>query len=217
MSMVSMQEVTLLILAGGRGERFGGSKALYEVRGRPLLSYLVERVSSLSKRLIISVKSDPEIYSKLFPDAEIVVDEHEIYAPIVGLMSSLAEVKTDYVAVLPCDSPLVDPELIILLLRRARGRGGAVPIWEDGRIEPLLAVYKTDDLRKSILDCWNKSDLRVRCAIESMDIVYVSMDEIRGVDPELRSFLNINTQKELELLNELLGDPLPRASTQELP
>jgi molybdopterin-guanine dinucleotide biosynthesis protein A len=205
---LKIEEVTLLILAGGRSERFGRSKALYEVNGRPLLSYLVEGVSSLSKRLIISVKSNPEIYSSLFPDAEIVIDEHEIYAPIVGLISSLAEVKTDYVAVLPCDSPLVNPELIILLLRRARGRGGAVPIWEDGRIEPLLAVYKTDELRKSILDCWNKSDLKIRCAIESMDIVYVPIDEIREVDPELRSFLNINTPEELELLNELLEDPL---------
>jgi len=199
------EELTLLILAGGRGERFGRRKALYEVNGRPLLSYLVERVSNLSKRLIISVKSDPETYSILFPDAEIVIDRYEIYAPIVGLMSSLTEVKTDYVAVLPCDSPLVNPELIILLLRKARGRGGAVPIWEDGRTEPLLAVYKTDELRKSVLNCWNKLDLRVRCALESMDIVYVPIDEIREVDPELRSFLNINTLEELELLNESLG------------
>lgn len=205
--MSSDEEVTLLILAGGRSERFGRNKALYEVNGRPLLSYLVERVSSLSKRLIISVKSDPEIYSRLFPGAEIILDEYDVYAPIIGLLSSLAEVKTSYVAVLPCDSPLVNPELIALLLRKARGRGGAVPIWEDGRVEPLLAVYKTDELRKSVTDCLKRSDLRVRCALESMDIVYVPMHEIKEVDPELRSFLNINTPKELEILNELLRGP----------
>ncbi len=191
-------ELSVLILAGGGSERFGRDKALYEVLGEPLICQVVRRISPLSRNIIISAKSSSAEIARLFPNLEVVTDELELRAPIVGLMSSLSRVKTEYVAVVSCDSPLINPDVIRLLFRLARGRSGAVPIWPDGRMEPLQAVYRTKELLERLRDCWKRGDLRVRCAVESMeDTLLVPIETLREVDPELESFLNLNSREDL--------------------
>ncbi|MEM1984142.1 MAG: molybdenum cofactor guanylyltransferase [Candidatus Korarchaeum sp.] len=191
-------QLTVLILAGGYSERFGCNKALYEVEGRPLISYVLERAMLLSKKVIISFKRDLIDLARIFPYAEIVVDSLELKAPIVGLMSALRKVGTEYVAIMTCDSPLVKPEVMRILYGLARGRSGAVPVWPDGKMEPLQAVYRTEELLRGLRDCWRKGDLRVRCAIECMsDALLVPVEVLREVDPELESLLNLNSREDL--------------------
>lgn len=197
------EQLTVLVLAGGYSERFGCNKALYEVNGRPLISYVLERAKCLSKNVIISAKLDLIDLARIFPYAEVVVDSLELKAPIVGLMSSLRKVRTEYVAIMTCDSPLVNPEVMRTLYGLARGRSGAVPIWPDGKLEPLQAVYNTEELLERVQDCLKRWDLRVRCAIELMrSLILVPIEALRELDPRLESFMNLNFREDLE---DLLG------------
>ncbi|MDW8035662.1 MAG: molybdenum cofactor guanylyltransferase [Candidatus Korarchaeum sp.] len=193
------EQLTVLVLAGGYSERFGGNKALYEVNGKSLISYVLDRVKCLSRNVIISAKSGYEDIARLFPYAEVVVDSFELKAPIVGLISSLKKVKTEYVAIVTCDSPLINPEVIRVLYSLARGRSGAAPSWPDGKLEPLQAVYSTKELLEKVQDCWERGDLRVRCAIESMrNLILVPIEVLKEVDPELESFMHLNYKEDLE-------------------
>lgn len=201
--------LTVLVLAGGYSERFGCNKALYEVNGRPLISYVLEVARLLSENVIISVKPELSDIAGLFPYAEVVIDSLELKAPMVGLMSSLRVVRTEYVAVMTCDSPLVKPEVVRVLYGLARGRSGAVPAWPDGRLEPLQAVYHSGELLEGVEGCFARGDLRVRCALESMrSLILVPIARLREVDPELESFVNLNSREDVGRFSRKLR-PVP--------
>lgn len=199
-----MKEFTALVLAGGMSERFGCFKALYELGGKPLIHHVIERISSLTERIVIAAK-ECSLRSLDLPEVRVVPDKYCLHAAIVGLISSLEHVETEYVAVIPCDSPFVSPSVIKLLLGEAEGRSGAVPVWPEGKPEPLHAVYRTREIEDRAWECWNKGDLRIRCIIESMeDLVYVPIELIREVDPDLLTFLNLNSMEDLKIAKKVL-------------
>lgn len=197
-------ELTVVVLAGGRSRRFGCLKAMIEVEGKPLIHHVLDRIADVTENVVVAAKSDLLKFLDL-PKVRVVPDKLDLHAPIIGIISSLEQVETDYAAVLPCDSPFVNLDVVILLFEMARGRSGALPLWESGEIEPLHAVYRTRELEEKAWKCLNKGDLRVRCIVELMeDIAYVPVELLRKVDPELLTFLNINSKDDLRRINEIL-------------
>jgi molybdopterin-guanine dinucleotide biosynthesis protein A len=195
---VSLKGLGILILAGGGGKRFGGEKAFFEINGKPMIQHVVERVSDLSKELVIACRSDGKRLAKMFPTAKVIVDKSEIRGALAGLVGGLPEIESEYTAVMTCDCPLIEPEVIKMLFERARGRGGAVPRWPNGYLEPLQAVYNTTELLKAANRAWERNDMRLTKVLKLIpDLAFVSTDELRKVDPLLKTFLNVNSPEEL--------------------
>ncbi len=193
------EELTLLILAGGRSERLGEVKSLLDIDGQAMVSHVVDGLSPLTDDLIISCRLDCDRLKEMFPSARIAIDEYEKDAPLTGLKSSLPLVRTEYVAVVPCDSPVVRREVIELLLDKARDNSAAIPKWPNGFIEPLIAVYRVGEFRKAVNLAWENEEMKISKVIEKLeDVEYVSTEEIKKVDGSLESFININTPEDLE-------------------
>lgn len=191
-----MEKLGILILAGGGSKRFGGEKALFEIWGKPMIKHVFDMISKLSNEIVISCKSGEKL-GGMFPKAKIIVDKWDEKGALTGLASALPEVRSEYVALVTCDCPKVKPQVLKLLFDCARDHDGAVPRWPNGYTEPLQAVYKTGKLRKAVGKAWESKKMKLATVLEMLpDVVYVSTERLKEVDPELGSFLNINAPED---------------------
>ena len=132
---------SVLLLAGGRGQRMGGrDKGLLEWRGRPLISYLRERVRPLSDDLIISCNRNADIY-RAYADQLVHDDTPDYPGPLAGIRAGLQAARHPWLLVLPCDAPLFDEELIERLRQAAAAQPQAPHMLHDGdHWEPLFCI-----------------------------------------------------------------------------
>lgn len=188
-------KLALLILAGGRSERWGTEKALVEVEGRPLVLHVLERLGGLSEERIVSCKAGMRLKLE---GVRVVEDESEEKGAVMGLISALPLVRSEYVAVVACDHPRASPEVMERLAERAEGHDGAVPLWPNGYLEPLYAVYRTKGLLRAVKE--REGERRLRNILKGLDISYVPVEDLRDLDPQLDCFFNLNSPEDLARL-----------------
>ncbi len=194
-----MENLALLILAGGYSERFQGKKAFFEINDQPLIKHVAEDIEKISNELAISYKTGKNKLKELFPNAKIIKDKHTEDGPIVGLLSSLPQIKSEYVAIISCDNPKINPKVLKKLHTKAKNHSAAVPKWPEGHLEPLIAVYNTTELRNAVEKTWERKEMKLSKIIEKLeDVKFVPIEEMKEIDPELKSFLNLNTLEKVE-------------------
>jgi molybdenum cofactor biosynthesis protein MoaC/molybdenum cofactor guanylyltransferase len=116
---VDLPPCSVLLLAGGRGQRMGGvDKGLVEFAGRPLIATLSERVQPLTDDLIISCNRNAEHYA-LWADRLVNDDSDDYPGPLAGIRAGLAAMRHDWLLVLPCDAPQIDDDLLSAMRHQA--------------------------------------------------------------------------------------------------
>lgn len=194
-----MEDVTFLVLAGGYSERFGEMKAFYQIDGKPLIQHVVERISELSRKIAISCESGYDRLVEMFPRGEIIADKPRKSGPLAGLLSSLPKINSEYTFLVSCDSPKIKREVIELIIEKGRSHSAAVPRWPNGYLEPLQALYRTDEFEKCVEIAWGEGKMKLSKVIEMLDdVIYISTERIKSVDPELESLININYPSDVE-------------------
>lgn len=197
-----MVSYSAIILAGGASKRFSEDKGLFLVDETPLSYFVIQSVKPIISDIVIVVKTSDQVkeYQKIFSDdsIRIVADNSNIFAPIVGIFAGLIEVNSDYSLVLPVDSPLITTEFVHFLISFAPTHSAVIPRWPSGYIEPLHAVYHTESTKEIVKDLIQANEYRVHKIIDELrNVLYVSTEVFKNVDPNLESFLNINNQSEL--------------------
>jgi molybdopterin-guanine dinucleotide biosynthesis protein A len=147
--------ITGLVLAGGRGQRMGGAdKGLQLLRGQPLIDHVLARLAPQAGELMISANRHASDYAtrghRVLADASDAFD-----GPLAGILAGLRAARTPWLAVAPCDAPLLPDDLVERLARAVTPEhAGAVVRRRRGtdepRIEPvccLLATALADDLQ----------------------------------------------------------------------
>ena len=135
---------SILLLAGGRGQRMGGQdKGLIEWRGEPLIAHLQRLTRGLSDDLIISCNSNLELYAS-YADQLVHDDSQDFPGPLAGIRAGLKAARHERLLVLPCDVPQVDTELLLQMLQTASAHPGKpLMLRQGGHWEPLLCVIPT--------------------------------------------------------------------------
>ena len=191
-----------LILAGGKGTRLGEQeKALLTFKDKTLLEKAVDVLQLVVDEVIVSVRDrkQQEIFSRFVKDVVFSCDKYQGRGPLAGILEGMRAASGNYVFVVACDMPFLQPDVIGLLFKDAEGHGAAVPTWRAGRKEPLHAVYNREQLIPVVERSILMDDHRVMAAVSQLhDIRSISVDMIRLVDRELVSFANINTPIDLE-------------------
>ncbi|WP_085640458.1 MULTISPECIES: molybdenum cofactor guanylyltransferase MobA [unclassified Pseudomonas] len=135
---------SILLLAGGRGQRMGGQdKGLVEWQGAPLIAHLHRKVRPLTDDLIISCNRNRERYAP-FADQLVTDDETGFPGPLAGIRAGLMAARHPHLLVLPCDVPGIDAALLHGM-REAAALDSDKPLMlrHDGHWEPLLCVIPT--------------------------------------------------------------------------
>jgi molybdopterin-guanine dinucleotide biosynthesis protein A len=112
---VDASRTSLAVLAGGQSKRMGIPKTSLQIRGRPILEYLLDRWRWPGPTLLVSAPSRRQpIGWKLF-DHE-VVDAVEGQGPLRGVLTALEAISTDVVIAVPVDMPCIGRQHLEWLL-----------------------------------------------------------------------------------------------------
>jgi len=134
-----------VVLAGGRGRRIGGDKAIVELDARPLIEYPLAAVGAVLDSVAIVAKRDTALPA-LRGAATVWLEPDEPRHPMAGVVHALRVAEGRGVVVVAGDMPLIGPELIRrLAFAGADGRPAVVPR-AGGRLQPLCARYEPEAL-----------------------------------------------------------------------
>src|SRR4051812_708606 len=127
-----------LILAAGAGRRFGGTKQLADLRGRPLLEHAIQNmlaVECLDPVLVVLGHAAGEILERVdLGEAEVVIAEEWERGQAASLRSGVAALADADAAVITLgDQPFITPELITAALEQLAPGYDAVRTTYDGR------------------------------------------------------------------------------------
>ncbi len=198
-----------IILAGGFSSRFEQDKALLSLAGKPLIKHVVDAVYGIVDETIIVVSSNvkAENFANVVgPDVCVVIDISDMQGPLVGACTGLGRANRKYSLLLPCDTPLVSKEVLLLLLELCTNKNAVIPRWPNRFIEPLQAVYRTKPALEAAKNALDKGKSDMHSMIDKLPGVrYISTLVLRQLDPELTTFFNVNTPLDLKRAEALLS------------
>ena len=115
MPKISSEDITAVVLAGGKASRMGGvDKGLIPVRGRPMIAYVLEALAPQVGKILVNANRNAERYAEF--GHEVIPDSLEGFqGPLAGVTAGLAAATTPYVVTAPCDSPLIGDDLVARL------------------------------------------------------------------------------------------------------
>lgn len=194
-------EVSGVVLAGGKSKRMGMDKRHLSVHGKPLL----DRVTSVLLELfpeVLLVLAEEDI-SRQDDRMRIVTDLIPDCAAVGGLYTGLSHSRYPRVFVVACDMPFINPAVIELFLQKIDATDIVMAQLVTG-LQPLHGLYSKQCLPvlKEMIDA---RDLRLQNIADKQGLTVhrVPETEIRRLDPQLLSFLNLNSPADLELANKI--------------
>lgn len=134
-----------VVLAAGRGARFGGDKVLAPLRGQPVVRHVVERLhaAGLSPVLVVGGAGVDALRAAL-ADAPAQVVENAAWmeglsASLRAGVAALPDESPAFVVALG-DQPFIEVAVVRALVETWRGSNAAavVPAYADGRGNPVL-------------------------------------------------------------------------------
>jgi len=212
-------KTAFVILIGGESKRFGIDKGLIKFLGKSFINYQIEAIAKISKNIFLSAHDNYQAqnykneisnfdYVSIILDDKKILSKQEIRNPLIGIYSSFKFLtKTDFekAFIISCDLPLIKYEVLKLMLEQAINFECCIPRWKNGYIEPLFAIYP---IKEGYLMA--KQNLKLKkyklkeLLNENWKIKYVQVEnKIKNYDDNLVSFLNINSEKDLEHLKKI--------------
>lgn len=135
---VMWPDATAVILAGGESLRMGFDKSMLKVGHRPMIGHIADQLAFFPERLIGS--NDPVRFD--FLKIPVVPDQIPGRGPLMGILSCVDRATHELCFVTACDIPTLDPRFVLHLLAQADDHDIVMPQFDDGRVEPLLSVYR---------------------------------------------------------------------------
>jgi molybdenum cofactor guanylyltransferase len=188
--------VTGIVLAGGLSRRMGGTeKGLMSFAGQPMIAHVLTRLKPQVDEILINANREISRYAALgYP---VISDEITGFAgPLAGLHRGMSAASHPLVLTVPCDSPLLPEDLVKRLMQGLENQAADLAVAKTGQqahpvfclcrtsLSPHLAAYLQSGGRK--IDSW----------YQTLKVVEVPFDD------QASAFANINTQQELETLQQ---------------
>jgi molybdopterin-guanine dinucleotide biosynthesis protein A len=199
---------TGVIVAGGRSTRMGDrDKTVVDIAGTPMIRRVADRLFEATDELVVNCRADQReaIADALTGlDPRFAIDEDPDRGPVAGIATGLRAVETSAAAVVACDLPLLDSELLEYLFGRADGHDAAVPKPSDW-FEPLHAIYRPEPMVDACETALAEGDVRVIEPLFSLDYVVVERADLLE-HGSLDSFESVDTPEDVRDAAENLKD-----------
>jgi len=195
--VISRDDITGLILAGGRGSRMGGAdKGLQNHRGIPLAMHALMRLSPQVGHMMVNANRNLGAYESfgvpVWPDAL-----PDFPGPLAGFLAGLEHCETPYLVTVPCDTPNFPDDLV-------RRLGDAL-VREDAEIA-MAATREGDTVQVQPVFCLMKTPLMeslvrfTQSGQRKIDRWTAQHRCIEVVFDDAAAFFNANTADELRQL-----------------
>jgi len=175
---------SILILAGGRGQRMGGrDKGLLPWRGEPLIAHLHRTVRPLTDDLIISCNRNTEAY-RPYADQLVQDAQADFPGPMAGVLAGLDAARHDWLLVLACDAPRVDRALLESLLALAIRADTPVMVRQAGHWQPMFSLLPRA-LTPTLSAAWESGERSLSWVLRGGPLLALECAED---DPRLANF-----------------------------
>jgi molybdopterin-guanine dinucleotide biosynthesis protein A len=191
---IDINQITGLVLAGGRGSRMGGvDKGLQTFRNAPMALHVVMRLQPQVGNLMINANQNLGPYEgfgvPVWPD-----EVGGFAGPLAGLQTGLSHCETAYLVTAPCDSPFLPHDLVERLSSALLEQDAdlAVAVTGEGETRqphPVFCLAKA-----SLLPHLNQF---LQQGGRKFDAWYASLKVAEVHFPDEAAFRNINTLEEL--------------------
>lgn len=211
--------LALVINAGGQSRRMGREKAMLPLPqpnssgSNILIQHIAHRLASLPLERLVVVSGSEAVRAAVLqrrPPVPVLCCVADAYAgggALGGLASGLRACP-EWAAVVACDMPLLDPHLLHWqwqqIVRATHREVDAVVPVVGGREQPFHAMYHRRCL-PAIEARLAAGERRVTSFLSDVRTHYLSEEETRRLDPQLRSFCNVNTPEEWAAVLPQLG------------
>lgn len=181
----------------------GSNKALLALPGESSLTF-VERLTSLLSgvcaEILLVARDEVSAREYAFFSTEarrrLIYDQQPDVGPLMGLYSGLQATSCSHALVLAVDLPYVRPELLTWLHAFPLDEYALIPRVQ-GIPQVLLARYPRA-LLPLIAECLRSGRRDPRALLERAPVRFLEEELVRAVDPDLRSFVNINTPEDFQ-------------------
>ncbi|QWD72797.1 molybdenum cofactor guanylyltransferase [Polynucleobacter sp. MG-5-Ahmo-C2] len=198
--MISPEQITGLILAGGRAQRMGGvDKGLISFHNKPLIESTIAQLKNQVGPILINANRNITKYAGY--GHPVIMDETPDFSgPLAGFSAGLKVCKTTYLLTTPCDSPLLPIDLGTKLAAEMN-RGDFQLVYassseSDGKVwaQPVFCLMRSN-LQESLKTFLQKGDLKI-------DRWFKEIRSSTVVFNDAQAFANVNTPEELKALEE---------------
>lgn len=207
------------ILAGGRSTRFGDAdKSVVELGGVPMIRRVANRLAgtddpvppgadrasggeSVVDDLVINCRPDQRDAIAAALDGVALptrwaLDDDVDLGPVAGVRNACRAAPGEYVAVVACDMPFVDPKFLGSLVADAADHDAAIPRLDDQWLQTTQAAYRADAMAAACDRALARGDRKLVAPLDELDWIPVDDATVRSRTTE-RTFTNVNTREEL--------------------
>ncbi|CAG2154194.1 Molybdenum cofactor guanylyltransferase [Cupriavidus campinensis] len=193
--MIAREDITGLILAGGRGSRMGGTdKGLQPLRGVPMAMHTLMRLTPQTGAMLINANRNLAAYESF--GVPVVTDSVPDFAgPLAGMMAGLEQCSTGWLVTAPCDTPFLPTDLVERLAQAIEAEGAemAIPVTVDAdghrQTQPVFCLMPVTAL-DSLITYISGGGRKIETWAASHRLAEVPF-------PDADAFANINTLDEL--------------------
>ncbi|MDH3692016.1 MAG: molybdenum cofactor guanylyltransferase [Gammaproteobacteria bacterium] len=190
MTAQRFDNVTGVILAGGRSQRMGGEdKGLIPLGGKAMVEYVIASLRPQVFAVMINANRNLEEYRKF--DVPVVTDTLDGYlGPLAGMASAMQMVETELLVTAPCDSPFCPDVLVQRLMERLVADHAEIAVAHSGeRMQPVFTLLHAE-LMHSLLGFLSAGERKIDKWFQSHKVAVADFSDL----PD--TFLNINTPEE---------------------
>jgi molybdopterin-guanine dinucleotide biosynthesis protein A len=176
-----------VVLAGGRGRRIGGDKAIVELEGRALIHYVLEALHEVCEDVVVTAKRET-ILPSLAGAADLWIEPDEPQHPLCGVEHALRLAAGRPILAVAVDLPLIDAATLSAIASTDPGGASVVAPLVHGRLQVLCALWTAPALPG--LGEAVRSGARATAVAEELGV-----RAIDGLDPT--AFYNVNAPEDL--------------------
>jgi molybdenum cofactor guanylyltransferase len=202
--------VAAVVLCGGESRRMGQPKAWLPFGSERMLARVVRLVSTVAEPVVVVAAPGQELPA--LPSSVMVArDSIKGRGPLQGLAAGLAALPetVELAWAAATDMPFQEPAWINRLVSLIGAHDLALP-QSDGYYHPLAALYRRATALPAIEALLRRDRLRPVFLMEALRTRVVPADELREVDPELRTLWNLNTPEDYQSALREAGFKLSR-------
>jgi molybdopterin-guanine dinucleotide biosynthesis protein A len=192
--------VSISIQAGGQSSRMGQDKALLPFLGQPLIKRVLDRVQHLSDDIFVTTN---QTSGYEFLSIPLVPDIKPGLGALGGLYTALKSARHSVVAVVACDMPFINPELLVICsdILINSDFDAVIPSTPNG-LEPIHAVYRQGTCLPPIENALDAGKRRMIAWHHEVNVKILSPQETMAFDPNQLTFWNVNTPEEFKRAEE---------------
>jgi len=196
--MYPHDNISGLILAGGRAQRMGGEdKGLVLLNDQAMIEYVLASLAPQVQSVAINANRSVEQYQAY--GHPVIRDElSDFQGPLAGFASGLKQCSTDYMVTAPCDGPLLCNDYVQRLHQSAVVQGAQISVASDGkRLQPVYALLH-QSLLPSLLDFLARGDRKIDLWYQQEGYAECDFSDRSDI------FTNVNSREDLTNLGQQL-------------